>query len=138
MRLEFLVLVNVRGKVYFGVTDGGKTEVAIKRRNKDSDLALQDIRTELEMLSKLSHPHLISLIGYCDEKAEMILVFDYMAHGSLRDHLYKTKSDPLAWTRRLEICIGVARGLHYLHAGGRDTIIHRDVKTVGIPCDVRT
>ncbi|XWS30901.1 hypothetical protein CRYUN_Cryun23aG0031100 [Craigia yunnanensis] len=120
------------GRVYKGCIDG-ETPVAIKVLKETSTQGSNEFEVEIKMLSDLRHPHLVSLIGYCDERVK-IIVYDYMPRGTLRDHLYSTEGPPLSWKQRLQICIGVARGLKYLHAEN-PKIIHRDIKPSNILLD---
>ncbi|KAJ0886242.1 putative protein kinase RLK-Pelle-CrRLK1L-1 family [Helianthus annuus] len=126
------------GKVYKGYIKNGSNliETAIKRLDAMSNQGASEFWAEVEMLSKLRHCHLVTLIGYCNHEKEMILVYEYMPHGTLEDHLHKLGT-PLSWCQRLKICIGAARGLDYLHTGTciQLGIIHRDVKSSNILLD---
>ncbi|KAK4490748.1 hypothetical protein RD792_001454 [Penstemon davidsonii] len=126
------------GRVYKGSIDGGDTIVAIKRLRSESKQGDNEFWTEIKMLSKIRHQHLVSLIGYCNDGHERLLVYHYMTRGTLADHLYKINRPgksilPLSWELRLKISVGAARGLYYLHS--RHRVIHRDVKSSNILLD---
>ncbi|KAL7138825.1 hypothetical protein ABFS83_09G008700 [Erythranthe nasuta] len=126
------------GRVYKGLIDNERKTVAIKRQTLGSRQGPQEFLTEIETLTELRHVNLVSLIGYCNEHGEMILVYEYMACGTLADHLYKRSRKgkdhlSLTWKQRLTICIGAGRGLDYLHTS--HSLIHRDVKAANILFD---
>ncbi|XP_024958935.1 probable serine/threonine-protein kinase At1g01540 [Cynara cardunculus var. scolymus] len=123
------------GKVYKGnIVNGSDIVVAaIKRYDTMSYQGAAEFRTEVRMLSRLRHNNIVSLIGYCNYENEMNLVYEYMPNGALHDHLH-ILGTPLSWLQRLKICIGVARGLQYLHTGEgiKGGVMHRDVKSSNI------
>ncbi|XP_057514010.1 uncharacterized protein LOC130795787 [Actinidia eriantha] len=135
---ELAIGIGGFGKVYKGFINNGTTTVAIKRLKDESKQGEKEFWTEVKMLSKLQHVHLVALIGYCNDSQQMILVYEYIARGNLADHLYKSRDEsdtnisPLLWEQRIKICIGAALGLNYLHTGTHQSYIHRDVKTTNI------
>ncbi|XLT92476.1 hypothetical protein HN873_014151 [Arachis hypogaea] len=86
--------------------------VALKRLNRETDL--WKFKKEIEFHFQLHHPNLVSLIGFCNHKDEKILVYEHMSNGSLYDYIYSKNIEDLSWKKLLEICIGAAKGLHYL------------------------
>ncbi|KAL2329823.1 hypothetical protein Fmac_017404 [Flemingia macrophylla] len=126
-------------KVYKGCllhNDGSVSIVAVKRFNGERSLEWDLFKNEVELLCQLRHPNFISLIGFCNHQNEKILVYEYMSNGSLHKKLRGGDNrETLSWKKRLKICIGTARGLHYLHAGAKRTIIHRDINTRNILLD---
>uniref|UniRef100_A0A0E0FUZ9 non-specific serine/threonine protein kinase n=1 Tax=Oryza nivara TaxID=4536 RepID=A0A0E0FUZ9_ORYNI len=122
------------GKVYKGnLTDG--TAVAIKRAHEGSLQGSKEFCTEIELLSRLHHRNLVSLVGYCDEEDEQMLVYEFMPNGTLRDHLSAKSRRPLNFSQRIHIALGAAKGILYLHTEADPPIFHRDVKASNILLD---
>ncbi|GJY51523.1 protein kinase, ATP binding site-containing protein, partial [Tanacetum coccineum] len=124
------------GKVYKGelVHPNGRSVVALKRLDRAFGQGNPEFWKEVIMLSLYKHDNIVSLLGFCDDCGEMILVYEYASKRSL--DLYLNDKD-LTWVRRLEICIGAARGLAYLHNPGRthQRVLHRDIKSSNILLD---
>ncbi|KAG7949459.1 hypothetical protein I3843_13G063600 [Carya illinoinensis] len=133
------------GSVYKGKLEDGR-EVAIKRAEisvktkkfQEKEIAFD---SELALLSRLHHKHLVGLVGFCEEKNERLLVYEYMSHGALRDHLHdeknveNTSSILNSWKMRIKIALDAARGIEYLHNYAVPPIIHRDIKSSNILLD---
>ncbi|KAK4606926.1 hypothetical protein RGQ29_000942 [Quercus rubra] len=119
------------GKVYKGILVDG-TVVAIKRAREGSLQGEKEFLTEIEFMSRLHHRNLVSLIGYCDEECEQMLVYEFMSNGTLRDHLSAKCNEPLSFAMRLRIALGSAKGILYLHTEANPPIFHRDIKASNI------
>ncbi|XP_058204736.1 receptor-like kinase TMK3 isoform X2 [Rhododendron vialii] len=124
------------GVVYKGELDDG-TKIAVKRMESGviNSKALDEFQSEIAVLSKVRHRHLVSLLGYSIEGKERLLVYEYMPQGALSKHLFHWKSlnlEPLSWKRRLNIALDVARGMEYLHSLAHQSFIHRDLKSSNI------
>ncbi|KAH9574755.1 hypothetical protein CY35_01G076200 [Sphagnum magellanicum] len=119
-------------QVYKGQTKDGKL-VAVKCLNQGGHQAEEEILTDIQITCSLSHVNIVKLLGYCTDAPHMILVYDYVAQGSLDDHLHGGDEVPvLPWEVRHKVAIGVAEALNYLQDGCPRPVIHRDVKASNI------
>eukprot|EP00253_Pinus_taeda_P026439 PITA_26439 len=123
------------GSVFFGKWE--EKDIAVKVLSVFSREGLHQFQNEVDLLSKIHHKNLVSLFGFCNESKEVMLIYEHMAEGSLRDHLYGSRAEifPLNWKTRLKIALDAAQGLEYLHLGCTPKIIHRDVKSANILLD---
>ncbi|KAI3459093.1 hypothetical protein Pfo_015756 [Paulownia fortunei] len=122
------------GKVYRGMLSNGQV-VAVKRAEQGSMQGGLEFKTEIELLSRVHHKNLVGLVGFCFEQGEQILVYEFMANGTLRESLSGRSGIQLDWKRRIRIALGSARGLSYLHELAHPPIIHRDIKSTNILLD---
>ncbi|BBH06352.1 hypothetical protein Prudu_017988 [Prunus dulcis] len=113
----------------------GKVYRAIKRAEEGSLQGEKEFLTEIELLSRLHHRNLVSLVGYCDEEGEQMLVYEFMPNGTLRDWLCVKAKGSLSFGMRLQIALGSAKGILYLHNEANPPIFHRDIKATNILLD---
>ncbi|OMO66426.1 hypothetical protein COLO4_30554 [Corchorus olitorius] len=118
------------GIVYHGFL--GDTQVAVKMLSKLSLQGFKQFDAEVELLLRVHHRNLTSLVGFCDDGINLGLIYEYMANGNLLEYLSDSKCSVLNWRERLEIALEAAQGLEYLHHGCKPPIIHRDVKSTNI------
>ncbi|KAB2611451.1 PTI1-like tyrosine-protein kinase [Pyrus ussuriensis x Pyrus communis] len=124
------------GSVYWGQLWDG-SQIAVKRLKVWSNKADMEFAVEVEILARVRHKNLLSLRGYCAEGQERLIVYDYMPNLSLLSHLHGQHSAEclLDWTRRMNIAIGSAEGVAYLHHRAIPHIIHRDIKASNVLVD---
>ncbi|KAG9138941.1 hypothetical protein Leryth_007566 [Lithospermum erythrorhizon] len=123
------------GFVYKALLPDGR-QVAVKRANAATIIHTnsREFEMELEILCNARHGNIVNLLGYCAEMGERILVYEYMPHGTLHDHLHGGLS-PLNWSLRLKIAMQASKGLEYLHKDISPPIVHHDVKSSNILLD---
>ncbi|KAJ7013226.1 L-type lectin-domain containing receptor kinase IX.1-like [Populus alba x Populus x berolinensis] len=122
------------GGVYKGFLKEIDSFVAVKRVSRGSKQGVKEYAAEVKIISRLRHRNLVQLIGWCHERRELLLVYEFMPHGSLDSHLFKETS-LLTWEVRYKIVQGLASGLLYLHEEWEQCVVHRDIKSSNIMLD---
>lgn len=122
------------GRVYKGVLVDGR-EVAVKQLKIGSGQGEREFRAEVEIISRVHHRHLVSLVGYCILEHDRLLVYDYVPNDTLYYHLHAEGRPVMDWATRVKVAAGAARGIAYLHEDCHPRIIHRDIKSSNILLD---
>ncbi|EPS63221.1 hypothetical protein M569_11565, partial [Genlisea aurea] len=124
------------GSVYKGELSDG-TVIAVKQLSSMSRQGIREFVTEIGMISRLQHPNLVKLYGCCIEGNELLVVYEYMENNSLAHALFGSNGSELMleWATRFDICIGIARGLAFLHEESQLKIVHRDIKATNVLLD---
>ncbi|KAA8517251.1 hypothetical protein F0562_017497 [Nyssa sinensis] len=123
------------GKVYRGLLPTSNKQIAVKRVAHDSRQGMREFVAEIATIGRLRHPNLVTLLGYCRRKRELLLVYDYMPNGSLDKFLYGQPKGTLNWEQRFKVIKDVALGLCYLHQKWLQVVIHRDIKASNVLID---
>ncbi|KAL1554254.1 Proline-rich receptor-like protein kinase perk5 [Salvia divinorum] len=131
---EFLLGQGGFGYVHKGVLPNGK-EIAVKSLKSNSGQGDREFHAEVDIISRVHHRHLVSLVGYCTTGAQRLLVYEFVSNGTLEYHLHGAGRPVMDWPTRHRIGLGSAKGFAYLHEDCHPRIIHRDIKAANILID---
>ncbi|XP_073128746.1 probable serine/threonine-protein kinase PBL25 [Henckelia pumila] len=125
------------GRVFRATLQSSGQVVAVRQLDRSGTQGSKEFQVEVLMLSLLQHPNLVSLIGYCADGEQRLLVYEYMPAGSLKNFLFDLQPNikPMNWSTRMKIALGIAQGLEYLHEKANPPIIYRDLKASNILLD---
>ncbi|KAG5400781.1 hypothetical protein IGI04_015388 [Brassica rapa subsp. trilocularis] len=122
------------GCVYKGVLSDGR-EIAVKQLKIGGSQGEREFKAEVEIISRVHHRHLVTLVGYCISEQHRLLVYDYVPNNTLHFHLHAPGRPVMTWETRVKVAAGAARGIAYLHEDCHPRIIHRDIKSSNILLD---
>ncbi|XXG55813.1 hypothetical protein AAC387_Pa03g3398 [Persea americana] len=122
------------GGVYRGFLGDMNLDVAVKRVSRGSKQGKKEYVSEVTTISRLRHRNLVQLLGWCHERGELLLIYEFMPNGSLDSHLFHEKR-LLGWAARYKIATGLASALLYLHEEWEQCVVHRDIKSSNVMLD---